>query len=84
MQHLTLQVGQINRVEIRQMQFTDTCRRQVQRHGRPQAAKTDNQHPAVFKPQLTVNIDLSQEDLPAVAQQLLITQHDSRPRLIRS
>ncbi|MCY1178249.1 hypothetical protein D9M71_506950 [compost metagenome] len=68
MQDLTLQIGQVDRVEIRQVQFTDTRRRQVQRHGRTQATEADDQYPAVFEPQLPVDIDLSQEDLPAVAQ----------------
>ncbi|MOA37635.1 hypothetical protein D3C78_1592470 [compost metagenome] len=73
MQHLTLQVGYINRVEIGQVQLSDTGSCQVQGHRRAQAAEPDNQCAAVLQAHLAVDIDLSQEDLPAVAQQFLIT-----------
>ncbi|MNR44841.1 hypothetical protein D3C85_1636280 [compost metagenome] len=84
MQYLALQVRDVDRVEVRQVQLANASRRQVQRHGRTEAAEADDQHPTVFQAQLTVDIYLRQEDLPAVAQQFLIGQHDSRPRVMRS
>ncbi len=80
---LALQVGQVDAVEIRQVQFADTGGGQVQGHRRPQATQADNQYPAVFQAQLAVDIHLLQQDLPAIAQQLLVVQHDMHPRLMR-
>lgn len=83
MNDLALQIGQVDRVEIRQMQLTDTGRRQIQRDRRTEAAEADDQHAAVFELQLPIDVDVLQQNLPAVAQQFLIIQHGRRPRLIR-
>ncbi|MOA56468.1 hypothetical protein D3C78_1804560 [compost metagenome] len=57
------------------MQLTDAGRGQVQRHRRAETAEADDQHATVLQPQLPVDVDLRQEDLPAVAQQFVVTQH---------
>lgn len=80
---LALQIGQVDRIEVRQMQLADTRRCQIQRYRRTQTTKTDNQHATVFQAQLTVDVDVVQQNLPAVAQQFLIIQHGRRPRLMR-
>ncbi|MNV34658.1 hypothetical protein D3C71_1260850 [compost metagenome] len=78
-----MQVGQIDRVKVRQMQLANARCRQIKRHRRTEAAKTDDQHTAFFQSQLTVDIDVLQQNLPAVAQQFLVIQHGRRPRLMR-
>ncbi|MNY70293.1 hypothetical protein D3C86_2084020 [compost metagenome] len=83
MDDLALQIGQIDRVKVRQMQLTDARSREVQRHWRTETAQTDDQHTAVFEPQLTLDVDVSQQYLPTVTQQFLIIQHGKRPRLMR-
>jgi len=84
MDDLALQVGQVDGVEIRQMQLADPGRRQVQRHRRAQAAEADDQGATVFQAQLAVDVDLFQQNLSAIAQQLLVAQHGRCPRLMRS
>jgi hypothetical protein len=81
---LALQVGQIDTVEISQMQCSDAGRRQIQRYRRTQSAEADNQNAALFEAQLAVDVDLLQKDLPAVAQQFLVRQHGTRPKVMRS
>ncbi|MNS70476.1 hypothetical protein D3C72_1038200 [compost metagenome] len=81
--NLALQIGQIDRVEIRQMQFTDTRRREIQRHRSAETAEADDQHATVLELQLPIDVDVLQQNLPAVAQQFLIIQHGRRPRLMR-
>ncbi len=81
---LPLQVGQVDRIEIRQVQLADPGRGQVQRHRRTQAAKTDDQCAAALQAQLALDVDLRQQDLATVAQQFLVAQHTHCPRVIRS
>jgi hypothetical protein len=84
MDDLALQVSQIDAVEIRQMHLADARSGQIQRHRRTEATQADDQYTTVFEPQLPVDIHVVQQDLPAVAQQLLIAQHGSCPKLMRS
>ncbi len=72
---LPLQIGQIQRIEVGQVQLTDASGRQVERHWRAEAAKPDDQYSTLLEPQLSVDIDLLEQDLPAVTQQLFVTQH---------
>ncbi|MNQ75707.1 hypothetical protein D3C85_905110 [compost metagenome] len=78
--HLALQVGQIDRIEVGQLQLADPGRGQVQRHRRAETTEADDQHAALLEPQLAVDVDLGQEDLPAVAQQFVVTQHAVHPQ----
>ncbi|MNO02153.1 hypothetical protein D3C81_2224720 [compost metagenome] len=64
------------------MQLADPGRGQVQRHRRAETTEADDQHAAVLQPQLAVDVDLRQEDLPAVAQQFVVTQHAVPPQEI--
>lgn len=75
MHDLPLQVGDIHRIEIRQVQLAHPSCRQVQRHWRTQTAQPDDQCTAAFQAQLPLDIHLRQQDLPAVAQQLVVRQH---------
>lgn len=75
MHDLALQVGQVEAVEIGQVQFTDAGGRQVERHRRTEPAEPDHQHPAGLEPQLALDIDLLEQDLPTVTQQFFVTEH---------
>ena len=66
------------------MQLASARSGQIQRHRRAQTAKADNQGTAVFEAQLPVYVDMLQQNLSAIAQQLLIGQHGRRPRVMRS
>ena len=70
--------------EVRHVQLADSGCRQVQRHRRAQTAKADDQGAALFEAQLAVDVDLLQQNLSAIAQQLLIGQHGRRPKVMRS
>ena len=72
--NLALQVAQIDLIEIGQVQFAHTGRGQIQGHRRAQPAEADDQHTALLEAQLPGDIDLRQENLPAVAQQVVVRQ----------
>ncbi len=85
MRNLALQVGQVQRVEVGQMQFANPCSREIQRHRRAEPAEAepaeaDDQRPALLEAQLPLDIDLLEQDLPAVTQQFFVTQHQA-PRV---
>ena len=84
MDDLALQVGEVDGVEIRQVQFADASGGQVHRHRGAQATEADDQRTAVFQAQLAVDVDMLQQNLSAIAQQLLIGQHGRRPTEMRS
>lgn len=84
MDNLALQVGQVDGVEVGQVQLTHASGGQVQGDWRAQATQPDDQRFALFEPQLAIDVDLGQQHLAAVTQQFLITQHGSRPRVMRS
>ena len=46
--------------------------------------EADDQRTAVFQAQLAVDVDMLQQNLSAIAQQLLIGQHGRRPTEMRS
>ena len=52
MRNLALQVGQVQRVEVSQMQFANPCSREIQRHRRAEPAEADDQRPALLEAQL--------------------------------
>lgn len=81
---LALQVGQVDRIEVGQVQLADARGGQVQGHRSAQATQADDQYAAGFESQLAVDVDVLQQNLPAVAQQLLIVQHGRLPKLMRS
>ena len=49
MDDLALQVGQIDRIEIRQVQFAHPSSGQVKRHRSAQATQADDQRAALFQ-----------------------------------
>ena len=71
--------GQIDRVEVRQMQFTDTRRRARYRQPVRRDHRGRRSDATVLELQLAVDVVCLQQNLPAVAQQFLIVQHGRRP-----
>jgi hypothetical protein len=71
-QDLALQVGQVDRVAIGQHQGADAGRGQVEGRRRTQAAGADHQRARIDDVLLAFDADLRQQDVAAVAQQLLV------------
>src|SRR5690606_4384221 len=85
---LPLQIGQVDGVEVGQVQLADARGGQVQGHGRAETAEADDQRAAALEPELTFHVDLRQQYLPAVAQQFFVAElhrhADHCPSEIRS
>jgi hypothetical protein len=72
MQDLALQVGQVHRVAIGQHQGADPGRGQIEGRRRTQTAGADHQRSRIDDVLLAFDADLRQQDVAAVAQQLLV------------
>ena len=72
MHDLALQVGKVDGVVIGNRERADACGCEVHRRGRAQAAGTDDQRTRIKQGLLAVDVDLGQQDVAAVAQQLLV------------
>ncbi len=72
MDNLPLQVGQVHGVEIDQSESANASRSQVHGDGRSQSAQADDQRMGLIESFLTVNVEFRQQDLPAVAQKLVV------------
>jgi hypothetical protein len=71
---LALQVGEVDLVGIGDRQFADAARRKVERGRAPQAAGADDQRVRRAQPLLALDPDLIEEDVAAVAEELLVVQ----------
>ena len=71
MDHLALQVGEIDHVEIHQADAADAGRREIQAERRAQAAGADQQHFGGLQLQLAFHADFGHDQVPAVAQDLV-------------
>ena len=65
-QHLALQIGFIDRIEVHQPQGPDTGRSQVQRRGGADATGPDEDHARRLETPLTLGADLGEFQVPAV------------------
>ena len=72
MNDLALQIAEIHRVMVTQGQLPDTAGGQIQRGGRTEPAEADDQHLRRKQALLPLDADLRQQDVAAVAQQLLV------------
>ena len=77
MDDLALQVGEVDLVVVAQGDAADAAGCQVERDGRAQPAGADHQRVRREQFLLAVDADLRQQDVPAVAQQLLVVQVDA-------
>ena len=69
---LSLKVRQIDGVVIGEDQMADAGGCEIQRNGRAEPAKPDDQHGCRKQPLLPLDVDLGQHDLAAVAKQLIV------------
>ena len=69
--HLALQVGEIDHVEIDEADATDAGGRQVQAEGSAEAAGADQQHLRLFQLLLAFDADFRNDQVAAVAQDFI-------------
>ena len=70
--HLPLQVGEVDHVEIHQADAADAGRGQVQAERRAQAAGAHQQHLGLFQLLLAFHAHFGNDQVPAVAQDLVV------------
>ena len=73
-QHLSLQVGGVHPVVVDDADAPDPGGGQVERRRRAESSCTDEQHRGLPEALLPCLSDLGQEDVPAVAPQLVVRQ----------
>ena len=71
-QDLALQIGQIDRVAVSKQDASDACTGQIKRCRRPQPSGTHHQRARGQQPLLRLDADVVEQDVPAVAKQLLV------------
>jgi hypothetical protein len=69
-EHLPLQVGDVDDVEIDEAERADSRRREIERGRRPQPARADEQHTRRLDPLLAVEADVRQDEVAAIAVEL--------------
>ena len=67
MNDLSLQIGLVNPVKVRNGELSDSCAGKVEGHGGSQPPHTDDQHTAFRQSPLPLSAHLGEFDLPAVA-----------------
>ena len=72
MHDLALQVGQVDDTVIDDGEAAHPGRAEVERHGRPQSSGADHQHPSGQDAGLPLHPDVVEEDVSAVAQELVV------------
>ena len=75
-EHLALQVAEIDGVEVDQAERADAGRRQIQRGGRAQPARADAEDLRVLELALPLDADLRHDEVPAVAADLVVVQFE--------
>ena len=85
--NLPLQVGQVDPIRVTDHQFADAGTREVERDRRTQPPGPDQQNPAVEQALLAVDPDLVEQDVAAVAGELVVIHRRKgragQPRLQR-
>src|SRR5690242_8835938 len=74
MQHLPLQVRNVDDIEIDEAERADACRGEIERERGAKRAGADEQDASRFELALPVDADVRKDEVPAVAQHLLIGQ----------
>ena len=68
--HLALQVADVDHVVVDDPDRPDAGRREVLEHRRTETARADDEHPRVAQPALTVDPDLREQQVPRPALDL--------------
>jgi hypothetical protein len=71
---LALQVGEVDLVAVGEGQASDAGRGQVECRGAAEAARADEERACRAQLLLALNSELGKEDMPAVAEKLLVLQ----------
>ena len=71
---LALQVGEVDLVGVGQRQPPDPCGGEVERGRAAEAAGADDQRARRPQPFLPLDTDLGEQDVPAIAEELLVVQ----------
>ena len=75
---LALQIGLLDSIELDDAQGADTGRSQIQQRRGTQSAGADHQHPGILEPQLRLGAEVRDDQVPAVAGDLIAGQLSSR------
>ena len=73
---LALQIGEIDVVVVADRQLSDAGGSEIQRGRRAESSRTDDRAHARGEFLLSLDADLRQQDMPAVAQELVVV-HDA-------
>jgi hypothetical protein len=73
-ENLPLQVGEIDLVGVGQRQPADARRGEIEGRRATEAAGADDQRGCRAQPFLPLDADLGEQDMPAVAEELLVVQ----------
>ena len=76
--HLPLQVRQLDHVGVSHADGSDTGRREVDQCRGPQSSRTDDQHPRVLETTLPLHAHIGDENLPGITLDLLGEQRRRR------
>ena len=79
---LPLQVGEVHGVEIDDPDGAHARRRQIEHQRRAQPARADAEHFRRLQPLLAFEVDLRQDQVAAVAQDLVVAQFGVRAALV--
>ena len=74
MHDLALQVGEVDVVGVAERDAADAGGREIERGGAAEAARADDERVRREQPLLSFDADLRQQDVAAVAKQLLVVQ----------
>ena len=74
MNDLPLQIAEIHRVELDHADGADARRSQVQRNGRAESARTDEQHFRCLEPFLTLHADFRENQVARIAFDIFVGQ----------
>jgi hypothetical protein len=70
-QHLALEVANVDDVEIDETERADTRRGEIERRGRAEPAGADEQHARRFDTPLPLELDAGKDEMPVVPAKLV-------------
>ena len=75
--NLALQVGKVDLVRIGERELADAAGGEIERRRAAEAARADDERMRVAQPLLALDADLGEQDVAAVAEELLVVQAGS-------
>src|SRR5436309_3103459 len=74
MQDLSMEIRHVDDVEVHEAERADTRGREIQRGGRAESARADEQDARGLDPPLAIERDVGKNEMPAVAEKLFSRQ----------